>query len=342
MKYLFLEEAKYYKGILGADWLDKNKELIEFSGARHYKKNICFFKKYTAVISIQYLWPLCNLVIFKANSAGVKTILFTDGIIEWENCHKNPYVLKSGLSLYSPVIHQVFACPGKFESSFFHKNSIAFTPQKITPKKVHHRMSGNDIKTILLTTANTPYFSEEERCRLKTIIREITIKCPHKLVLRVFDSTLIDFEEAKLLRNETSIPFEDVLNEVDAVISTPSSVILTSMLSGKPTGQIIYRDAPIFLQSGWMIHQSCDITQTLNSMASAEKERMSYQEKIISYNYPSEEIEAVLAGAPDTSHEKIKFVYNNTLLRIVESPFNINFEMLARRVFHTFKRIFNR
>ena len=185
--------------------------------------------------------------------------------------------------------------------------------------------------TLLLTTASTPYFDPDEKKRLQFLIKEIVSVPNIRIILRIFDKSLLNFEEAKQFHNEIDKPFEQLVQEVSAVITTPSSVALTSMLAGKPTCQIIYRDMPLLMQSGWILHASCNIRETIESLLLAEESRLEFQRKIVSHNYPETDWETSLT-LPGNENSDIKKILENSCIRISESPFNFNFEMPLRRI----------
>lgn len=332
MKLLFLEDERYFTGIFGSHWIEANREKIEFSGHRHYKRPTSFFSNYTCVISVQYLWPLCNIIAIKARAAGTNTVLIADGIIDWANCTKNPFVLESKLQLYQPIVHDTFLCPGLLEGKIFcEKKSIPFIPHKLLPKPAIIKPEKmTTTSTLLLTTANTPYFNFSEKVRLQELIKEIISIPDIKIILRIFDKSLLDFKEATHFHNELDKPFEELINEVSAVITTPSSVALTSMLAGKPTCQIIYRDTPILMQTGWILHASCNIRETVESLLLAEKSRLDFQQKIIAQNYANTDWENSFRSTHNDNSD-IKHILENSCIRIIESPFNFNFEMPLRR-----------
>ena len=144
MKLLFLEDERYFTGIFGSNWIQANRANIEFSGYKYYKRPIAFFSRYTCIISVQYLWPLCNIIVIKARAAGINTVLVADGIIDWANCTKNHFALESRLQLYNPIIHDTFLCPGLFEGKFLCGKSIQFIPHKVLPQEPDNKTQQND------------------------------------------------------------------------------------------------------------------------------------------------------------------------------------------------------
>lgn len=333
MKILCVESRDYYSSIID-DYTFENSD-IEFEGHRYYKESGNFFLRYDAILSIQYLWPVCNLIIFKANSVGVNTFLLTDGIVEWNNCFNHSEVLKCKNRLFSSIFHVHFLCPGAFESSFIHESSCSYTPKKIIPVGYTTKMRPNSKKRILLTTANSAYFDNEEMHRLIDIMKNIaseSIKNENvELIIRVFDEHILDALADFDFFNDIKTPFNDLLVNVDAVISTPSSIILTSMLSKKPTCQIIYRDSPLLLQSGWMIHGSTNVQITLNDISESNMERMQYQNFVVENNYKNSSLIDLVEFKSNSKFGSSNAIIDKELLRMLESPWNLNVEFFVRK-----------
>ena len=186
-----------------------------------------------------------------------------------------------------------------------------------------------------MTTANNPTFDDQEREKLKNILRNIVVNFSSNLVFRIFDKELIDFPEAGGIENIMEGDIRDVIREVDGVICTPSSVLLTSMMYDKPTAQIIYRDCPIFLQTGWLIYDVDQVTKTINSMLEGDVDRMRYQSYVVKTNYIQTEFQDVLSRCSECELDPDQRMYSflrRNIVRLIESPLNINVELALRSI----------
>jgi hypothetical protein len=206
---------------------------------------------------------------------------------------------------------------------------------------------GNVRWQFLITTAKKPYFNQREKTDLIFLIRKLTETLNHtgySYVFRIFDSELRKALPAEA-RNLTAGRFEDVLEQVECVIGTPSSVLLQSMASARPTGTLLYRDSPLFYQTGWLVGNLQNLEETLKSMITREKTRMEFQTYSVNQNLSQEDFYTALPTVithretekplrPE-SYEALRFE-NSTLKSLLESPQNISlgywFYRLKKRV----------
>jgi hypothetical protein len=73
--------------------------------------------------------------------------------------------------------------------------------------------------------------------------------------------------------------FSEVVTQVGAVLTTPSSISIEAMKLNKRVAHLLYRDVPITIQSAWNIHQSVDLNETLSELCSKKRSaRDEYQE----------------------------------------------------------------
>ncbi|GAM73846.1 hypothetical protein JCM19241_5042 [Vibrio ishigakensis] len=347
MKILFIEPKHYFKNILDDKLVES--EDAEFEGYRYYKKESGFFCNYDLVVSIQYLFGICNVVLFKARQVGIPTVLITDGIIDWNNNNQHPKVILNKNPLFSNMTAEYLACPGEFESKFFggHK-SFQFLPKRAIPSNMHNNttieskvVKNSNSFVVMITTANTAYFNDAEKSRLLDLIKLTIDKFnDHENVTiytRIFDQSLVADLGEYNLENVTSNSFEEACEQADVIITTPSSISLTAMLMNKPVAQLIYRDAPLLLQSGWNIHQSCDFDSMCESILSKDAERMRYQSEMVKLNYNHNTDFLKQITKLTTESEKCdNFTpprdINKYLMQTLESPYNINLEFGLRRL----------
>lgn len=336
---LFLENEVYFNN-LGV-FLNSELFKVTCNGISILKKSCDAIEGYDLVVSMLYNNPLSNYYIYKAKEKFIPTLLVSDGIIEWENMFSNASLKHYNVKLFHPILHDYFFCVGSNEVFYFEQrgvNTIQFIPRRMLDMNKSIEMAGN--KKFLITTANTAYYSNSEMERLICLMSSLQDQLDRSdinYIYRVFDQKLIESLSIAMEDNYTDGSFTDVLAKVDCVITTPSSIVIEAMKHGRPVGQLIYRDSPVFLQSGWNISASVDLEGCLASMVSRDRERMNFQ---------SIEVEKYLlnAGADsvDTNFlsklEKFnpqdisKFVDQNHL-NLLNSKFNFNIEYFLRKIY---------
>lgn len=341
-KLLFLEDKKYFD-MLGLKEIYE-KYNCEFNGIRYYKMSSSKLKSYKVIISFLYHSSISNFIILKAKRLGVKTIFLSDGIYEFTNAYKNEELKKYKLRLFDPIIHDIFLCIGRKEKKLFQNsyNHIEqFLPKRVLDIK-KEKIILKEKGKILITTANTAYFNKIEKEQLTSLMKEV-IKELDKLeieyIFRIFDLELVKELEINPQKNYKNGTFEQILEKAEYVITTPSSISLTSMYHQRAVAQLIYRDTPLLLQSGWNISKSYPIKETLNSFIRKDKERMDFQNNILKEYIVEKEINEILDDVINREY-KIKmenFIKTNEE-NMLNSIFNFNVEYFFRKIYLIMKK----
>lgn len=338
-EFLFLENKSYLNelGIF--------KNVSHFDGIKDYSISDNKIKKYNLLISQLYTNPVSNFLILKAKRNNIKTLLVTDGIIDWANSFSNPMNNKYQLSQFHPILHDVFLCVGKDESEYFNflgYKTMQYLPDRMAPT-VPRIGKGNN-QTFLITTANTAYYNENEKRFLVDLLKQIINqleKLNVKYVFRIFDNELIKELNIEASNNKKDGSYEECLGNVNYVITTPSSISFTTMYHRKPLAHLIYRDSPIFIQSGWNLSGSINIEQTLKSMMIYDADRMNFQEfQVSKYMIDNEKVEKeVLEELKNLKNENIEKFINQNLYNMLNSSFNFNIEYFVRKIYNRFKSL---
>lgn len=337
-KILFLEPKLYYEELGIVENIDSSIYEVEFDGNKNYKISDEKIKEYSYVVSTLYHDELSNFMIIKAIKNGVPTILFSDGIIEWANMFEHPFINKKGYKLYHPILHHYFYCVGSLEKRYF--DFLGVQAYQYVPKRLISNRTKIPIKSsgeILITTANTAYFNEGEYRLLIKLMKEILDKLKDKkdhVWFRIFDNKIVEDLKISPDRNLIEGSFESVLERFDIVISTPSSIVLNSMYHDRAVAQIIYRDCPIFIQSGWMITNGENVIRTIDSMIKRDEYRMNFQRFIVSEyikNWNEKDIFNVEKYYDINLHRNL-FI-EKTLYNLLNSKANFNISYFIRRIY---------
>lgn len=334
---LFLENKRYYDDLGIVKAIDNQLFEFEYDGNKNYKISDEELKKYDIIISCLFHDYLSNFMIIKALKNGIKTALVSDGIIEWCNMFENPFLRKMDIELYHPIIHDLFICVGEEEKRYFEflSNKCAlYLPSRVITNFEKIPLPYNN--KILITTANTAYFNVEERLNLVELLRKTIEDLKNENVMyRIYDQYLIDQLNIESKDNYINCSFEEILKEVDIVITTPSSIVVNSIYHERAVAQLIYRDSPLFIQSGWQINGSINCLKTINSMKSRDYHRINYQKYQLA-NYI--DIDNINVSLLDNKEEKSVFI-NAQLIKMLNSKFNYNIMYTLRNIYLKLNRI---
>lgn len=279
-KNVFLTQPiEYYEELGLGDFLSKN-NLIFPSVV-----NSIFYRKVSlcdAVVSCIYHCSTSMNAARIANELGKPVIYFSDGVEDWENMINNGFLKSKGLKQHFPSYADIyFLCTqgGKGFLSHLGKRCFFYIPKRAMVSYSDNCTSEPDFD-FLVTTANSAYFNDGEFYRLCEIVKEIELVAKqknYKLCYRIFDKKLVEYLNIDDSLNFINGGFGEALLTAKCIITTPSTVAITSMNEGKPTGVIDYRNSPLMFQAGWRLHKSSNIFDTLEDMLSHNEEKINFQ-----------------------------------------------------------------
>lgn len=343
VRVLFSEGESYYRN-LGLK--DSSEYAFEFDGLKHYKKNKQFFKKYDAVVMAYYTLPHNALLTIKAKEAGVKTVLIADGVFEFGNSFLNPMVYKYRMQLFHPLVQDYFICVGELTKKYFarYSQTIQYIPERMMTSDKYIPLPRD--KKVLITTANTAYFNHEEFGKLKDLLVFSVLELKSKGVLfsfRIYDEMLLKAVNDELgfsTYNDINNDFETTLENYSTIITTPSSICVTAMYHKRSVATLIYRDYPISVQSGWIMFDKISIRQSLSSLIDMDDTRMEIQKNLVSMYIPSNNLNSALdlAVKNDTTIYSENNYYDKSMMNMLTSAFNFNFEYLIRNFYLKLKK----
>lgn len=289
-KILFIQSKFDFDQFYDAD-IFSNYDDVEFEGIKYLNKSPEFFLKYSKIYSCDYSDNLAFSIIKKAKSINVDTYLLMDGIYDWANIHLNPK-LKGEIISFDTNSYKIVYCVDNHSSSYLASigaNTLLYKPSRIFSLNLNKATEKNKIlsstkKKILLTTSNTPYFSEIEYNRIVNIFKSIiewSKVNSVEIYFRIYNSKILSELNITDKFNLTEGSIETYIKKIDLLITTPSSVSATAIMLDKPTVHIIYRDTPINFQTAWQIFNTEMINETLKSALSRDLKRMSHQRSII-------------------------------------------------------------
>lgn len=148
---------------------------------------------------------------------------------------------------------------------------------------------------MLLTHANTPYFNsfeqdifEQRFVNIMHAVKQLNLSVEIRSTL-----PLIQLEAKKLgIKMKNDLPIELLVGDYDAVISTPSSVLLRFMERNIPIMQVVIRPGPPMIRSAYMsFREEDDKSELLKMYASGEmmvNPRLEMQNKVFKNEYYGE------------------------------------------------------
>lgn len=232
-----------------------------------------------------------GLCVGEAARRGVATLQAMDGILEWRRTWQYPTSTENR-PLNQPALSHKIACLGRADSRIHEswgnvgKCEIVGSPRfdrlAATRRPIRTEPITDRPLRLLVMTAKTPGFTPDqvemafrslldlkrhlEGCQDVEVIWRVTQKLHERLGVE------------NTVRNILSTELHDILATVDAVITTPSTAMLESMLSGQPVALLDYHNCPHYVPAAWRISCEEHIGPVLDELKAGPLARMLYQE----------------------------------------------------------------
>ena len=231
---------------------------------------------------------LCTAEMMRSNIA---TLLVMDGIQEWRNTWSRTRGMYKRPLNQPALVHKI-ACLGQVDARLYEswgnagKCEIVGAPRldELVVRKRSPRtkpLNGRPMR-LLVMTARTPGFtSEETEVTLQSLndLQEVLKNRQDiQVVWRISKGLHIQVGVQNTYNSATGEELNQLLLEMDAVITTPSTAQLEAMLLGLPTALLNYHSVPVYTPAAWEVKCKEHIEKALSELASPPLERMIYQD----------------------------------------------------------------
>lgn len=222
-----------------------------------------------------------------ARHAGIPSLVLQDGILEWRCQYENPlFGAGGGAPQHQPVLADKIACIGQQSARQIaawgnaSKVEVTGMPRLDSLRPRPRKEQGNG-RRILVMTAKNPGFTQCQRdVTLESLadVKEILSREKNvELVWRISKGIADELRIHNRLDQIGSVELVKVLEEVDAVITTPSTAMLEAMLMGLPVAALDYPNVPRFVPTAWTISASSQIGPVAAEMLRSPVAKLAFQ-----------------------------------------------------------------
>jgi hypothetical protein len=221
----------------------------------------------------------------------VASLQIMDGITEWRNTWTRR-VLPFQRPLNQPVLAHKVACLGAADARLFEawgnvgKCEIIGMPRIDSLIQLGKSMRLEPVTDrplrLLVMTARTPGFTPQE---VETTLQSLRDLRDHlakrddvQVIWRITKGLHKELQVQNTFRDPSGQELHEILAQVDAVITTPSTAMLEGMLYGLPVALLDYHNCPLYVHAAWRITSREHIEPTLEDLATVPLERMLYQD----------------------------------------------------------------
>jgi ubiquinone/menaquinone biosynthesis C-methylase UbiE len=223
---------------------------------------------------------------------GVPTLILADGIIEYNNTWQRPQSVPG--AILQPVIGHKIACIGDSQARIlaswgnYGKCEVIGIP-RLDRFRGLHRPSGRIDRRlrVLIATAKTPYFTQSQRHAVMNGLQDLRrfFKKDSRSQAPEFEAIwriAEDLEAGLRLGNSDhraqQEDIADALLSADALITTPSTLLIEGMLIGIPVCLLDYGNTPHYFKTSWQITAPSHIEPTLRAMQNPSPAENLFQE----------------------------------------------------------------
>ncbi len=250
------------------------------------------------ITHMHYSWEeLSILRRVRERSPQLPVLILSDGILEYRNTWEHPDLPEG--SLFQPLFGHKLACIGKSQvraveswGNLGRCECVGLPRLDAVVASKPPRVNREGPFRLLIATANTPAFDDDQR---ETVVESLT----H--LKRIIDAnTVINGRDVEVvwrltsgLDEEIGLPAPEkgkkpsllsVIDNVDAVITTPSTLYLESAIKKRPTAILDFHNTPMYVSSAWSISAPAHTRQTLLELESPPAPKMLFQDAALQDN----------------------------------------------------------
>ncbi len=251
------------------------------------------------ITHMHYRWEEIHALRKIFQETSVPVLILADGILEYRNTWEHPELADG--SMFQPLIGHKIACIGRGQARILEswgnpgKAEVIGLPRldSLLNREPPPIQSEGPFR-LLVATANTPAFDQEQR---ETVIASLSLIKDHLAKIGQIQQREIQvtWRLTDNLEQNIGLPhhqdneldpidrpsLEDEIEQADAVITTPSTLYLESVLRKRPTAVLDFHNSPHFVPAAWMIHGPEHLDRTLNELAKPPLPKMLFQQTVL-------------------------------------------------------------
>ena len=256
------------------------------------------------ITHMHYRWEELTALRKFLQQDRVPVLILSDGIVEYRNAWEHPD-LADGL-MFQPALGHKLACIGRGQARVLEswgnvgQCEVVGLPRldSVQPSAAKPPKTSGPFR-VLVATANTPAFDAGQRETVVDSLKQLKDwfsnnpivpgqdQRPIEVVWRLSDGLEADIGLDEAISDSGSdsdqrLPIGDVINSVDAVITTASTMILESMLRKRPTAVLDFHFSPCYFSTPWMIKTAEQFEFTISQLSNPPKHKMMFQEFVLS------------------------------------------------------------
>jgi hypothetical protein len=223
-----------------------------------------------------------------ARNLRTPSLVLQDGILEWRCQYENPlFGSGGGAPQHQPVLADKIACLGNQSArqiaAWGNAHKVEVTGMPRLDYLVGHDFSPpkRPGSRLLVMTAKNAGFTDEQKATTLQSLRDVKTHLAGlqgvEQIWRIGRSLAETLGVENRFTAVSSQELVSVLQEVDAVITTPSTAMLEAMILRRPVAALDYHNVPRFVPTAWTISSYEHIPHTVAELLNPPHRKLEFQ-----------------------------------------------------------------
>ena len=245
-------------------------------------------RKPRVVVWVFGIPPEISVLVSACKQHGVATLRLQDGVIEWRHCWEYPKQdqqfpprfrpsLFDKIAVFGPLYRRILESWGNIG-----KCEIVGCPRwdGFSPA-IKASREGRPFRLLIASARNPGFTTAQIDAATEAFADLRDYIATRDDIEAVWRTSSVIQKRLDLAANNPEMDrmtVAEVIASVDAVISTPSTLQIEAMISGRPVASLDYNVTPQYLNLAWTIHCKSDIDPVIEDLLAPSAEKMFFQD----------------------------------------------------------------
>lgn len=262
-----------------------------------YEPNYIISQKPDLVIVPDEHWCELGNIVSLCKEHGILTLQLMDGILEWRRTWDYSINKRRIDGVINPLNQPAFAdkiaCLGYRDFKILEswgnlgKCELVGMPRLKYIQYLRDDFSHLEKKKgrILICTAKTPAFTDsQEKIVLESLqdLRDFfNIKKDIEIIWRITGNYTEKLGISNTLKDLSGQEIQQIIQQVDAVITTPSTTLIESMILKTPVALLDYHNTPHYFEAAWSISAKGHIEKVVEELLNPPVTKLEFQDFLL-------------------------------------------------------------
>jgi len=289
------------------------------------------------VTHMHYRWEEISTLRRVYEQSQVPILILADGILEFRNTWENPGVADG--SCFQPLMGHKLACIGRAQARTIESwgnvgscEVVGLPKFDLVQEAEHLPIQDSGPFRVLVATANTPAFDSRQRVLVLQSLQAINKRFQNnplvngrklEITWRLTDGIGTELGIEQNQSAAKSIPISDAIELADAVITTPSTLYLESVMKRRPTAVLDFTNSPQYVCSAWTISAPIHLNPVLEELENPPPSKLLFQRSVL-HDKTRISLPTRVLSDPQRGIQRVETDFNAAMLYRDNPCFKIN------------------